>query len=346
VTANLLQRLPTSSRRKTLPRCSSFQHDLLDAYTPDGYCAALSEVIGSAKPDLVLFPHTYQVRDFAPKTCRYVGQGHDWRLRWLSQRGLASWCFVRQMFQGQDCSGRKPFKARRRGSPLFKPARFAPTWPPRTLPAKPRSTPSPLTWKPEQIRTTPLRLFQGSKICGGFDSGASYRRHRRGIKAPENIPQAQALAKALGAEIAASRPICDEGWLPMERQIGSSGQTVAPKLYIAWASAAPSSTSWGHERRAHHRRDQQRPKRAYLENRRLRRGRRHFEIMPALTEALEKASRISDRRSLSLIADTTQSVSVSGLAIRFYKETSILVLLRDVFINTLSLESSGASHIR
>jgi electron transfer flavoprotein alpha subunit len=55
----------------------------------------------------------------------------------------------------------------------------------------------------------------------------------RGIKAPENIPQAEALAKALGGEIAASRPICDEGWLPMERQIGSSGQTVAPKLYVA-----------------------------------------------------------------------------------------------------------------
>ena len=55
----------------------------------------------------------------------------------------------------------------------------------------------------------------------------------RGIKAPENIPQAEALAKALGGEIAASRPICDEGWLPMERKIGSSGQTVAPKLYLA-----------------------------------------------------------------------------------------------------------------
>jgi electron transfer flavoprotein alpha subunit len=37
----------------------------------------------------------------------------------------------------------------------------------------------------------------------------------------------------MGAEIAASRPICDSGWLPMDRQIGSSGQTVAPKLYVA-----------------------------------------------------------------------------------------------------------------
>jgi len=55
----------------------------------------------------------------------------------------------------------------------------------------------------------------------------------RGIKAPENIPLAEKLAKLLGGELAASRPICDEGWLPMDRQIGSSGQTVAPKLYLA-----------------------------------------------------------------------------------------------------------------
>jgi electron transfer flavoprotein alpha subunit len=55
----------------------------------------------------------------------------------------------------------------------------------------------------------------------------------RGIKEQSNIPLAQALADALGAELAASRPICDNGWLPMERQIGSSGQTVAPKLYVA-----------------------------------------------------------------------------------------------------------------
>ena len=55
----------------------------------------------------------------------------------------------------------------------------------------------------------------------------------RGIKGQEHIALAQQLAEALGAELAASRPICDAGWLPMERQIGSSGQTVAPKLYLA-----------------------------------------------------------------------------------------------------------------
>src|SRR6185312_9691796 len=55
----------------------------------------------------------------------------------------------------------------------------------------------------------------------------------RGIKELKNIELAKALADALGGEIAASRPICDSGWLPMDRQIGSSGQTVAPKLYLA-----------------------------------------------------------------------------------------------------------------
>ena len=55
----------------------------------------------------------------------------------------------------------------------------------------------------------------------------------RGIKEAENIALVQKLADALGAELAASRPICDAGWLPMERQVGSSGQTVAPKMYMA-----------------------------------------------------------------------------------------------------------------
>jgi len=55
----------------------------------------------------------------------------------------------------------------------------------------------------------------------------------RGIKEKDNIPIVEELAKAMGAELAASRPTCDSGWLPMERQVGSSGQTVSPKVYMA-----------------------------------------------------------------------------------------------------------------
>jgi electron transfer flavoprotein alpha subunit len=87
--------------------------------------------------------------------------------------------------------------------------------------------------KPEQIRTKPLELFKEAKSSVDLTQATIIVSIGRGIKAPENIPQAEALAKAIGGEMAASRPICDEGWLPMERQIGSSGQTVAPKLYLA-----------------------------------------------------------------------------------------------------------------
>jgi electron transfer flavoprotein alpha subunit len=87
--------------------------------------------------------------------------------------------------------------------------------------------------KPEQIRTKPLELFREAKQAVDLTQAPILVAIGRGIKAPENIPMAEKLAKAIGGEICASRPICDEGWLPMDRQIGSSGQTVAPKLYLA-----------------------------------------------------------------------------------------------------------------
>ena len=86
---------------------------------------------------------------------------------------------------------------------------------------------------PEQIRTKPLDLFREAKQAVDLTQAPILVSVGRGIKAPENIALAEKLAKAMHAEICASRPICDEGWLPMDRQIGSSGQTVAPKLYLA-----------------------------------------------------------------------------------------------------------------
>jgi len=87
--------------------------------------------------------------------------------------------------------------------------------------------------KAEDIRTKPLEMFKEAKSAVDLTQAPVIVAIGRGIKARENIVQAEALAKALGGEIAATRPICDEGWLPLERQIGSSGQTVAPKLYLA-----------------------------------------------------------------------------------------------------------------
>lgn len=207
------------------------EHDLLEGYTPDGYCLALSQVIAAAKPDLVLFPHTYQVRDFAPKLAAMLGKGMIADCVSFHKEGDKV-VFVRQMFQGKTVAdvtfqGAAPWFA------SFQSGAFR-----ADLLAAHSSGKAPVNkvsveLTAEQIRTKPLELFKEAKSAVDLTQAPIIVSVGRGIKAPENIPQAEALAKAIGGEMAASRPICDEGWLPMERQIGSSGQTVAPKLYLA-----------------------------------------------------------------------------------------------------------------
>ena len=216
---------------KNVAEVLQVEHDLLENYTPDGYCAALKQVIEATKPDLVLFPHTYQVRDFAPKLAAMLGKGMVGDcVGFRSEDGKL--VFVRQMFQGKTAAdvtftGAAPWFA------SFQSGAFRAD----LLVAHPngKAPVSAVTveLKAEDIRTKPLELFKEAKSAVDLTQAPLIVAIGRGIKAPENIGQAEALAKAMGAEIAASRPICDEGWLPMERQIGSSGQTVAPKLYLA-----------------------------------------------------------------------------------------------------------------
>jgi electron transfer flavoprotein alpha subunit len=216
------------------------EHDLLEAYTADGFCIALKQVIESAKPDLVLFPHTYQVRDFAPKLAAMLGKGMigdciGYRFeggRKAADNEAGKIVFVRQMFQGKTAAdvtfaGTAPWFASFQ-SGAFR-ADLLAAHPSGKAPVNSVA----MSLSAEQIRTKPLDLFKEAKSAVDLTQAPLIVAIGRGIKAPENIPQAEALAKALGGEIAASRPICDEGWLPMERQIGSSGQTVAPKLYLA-----------------------------------------------------------------------------------------------------------------
>jgi electron transfer flavoprotein alpha subunit len=207
------------------------EHDLLGDYTPDGFSIALRQVMENAKPDLVLLPHTYQVRDFAPKLAASM------------QKGVIGDCigyryengkliFVRQMFQGRTAAdvvftGAAPWIA------SFQAGAFR-----ADLAAKHASGKAPVKavsvdLKAEQIRTKPLELFREAKQAVDLTQAPILVSVGRGIKAPENIPMAEKLAKLMGGEVSASRPICDEGWLPMDRQIGSSGQTVMPKLYLA-----------------------------------------------------------------------------------------------------------------
>jgi len=216
---------------KNIAEVLQIEHELLESYTPDGFCVALKQVIESANPQLVLFPHTYQVRDFAPKLAAMLGKGMIGDCIGYRLEG-GRLVFVRQMFQGKTAAdvtflGDGPwFVSFQSGS--FRADQVAAS----EGGAKPVKRVT-VELKAEQIRTKPLELFKEAKSAVDLTQAPLIVAVGRGIKAPENIPQAEAVAKAIGAEIAASRPICDEGWLPMERQIGSSGQTVAPKLYLA-----------------------------------------------------------------------------------------------------------------
>jgi electron transfer flavoprotein alpha subunit len=207
------------------------EHDLLAEYTPDGYAIALKQVVESSKPDLVLLPHTYEVRDFAPKLAAKLQKGMIGdciSFRYENEKLI----FVRQMFQGRTAAdvvfvGDGPWVA------SFQAGAFR-----ADLAAKQASGKAPVKsvsveLKVEQIRTKPLELFREAKQAVDLTQAPILVSIGRGIKAPENIPLAEKLAKAIGGELCASRPICDEGWLPMDRQIGSSGQTVSPKLYLA-----------------------------------------------------------------------------------------------------------------
>jgi len=204
------------------------EHDLLKQYTPDGYVIALKELIGRHGPKYILFPHTYQVRDFAPKLATSLGRVlvSDVVSHRVENGALI---LVRQLFQGKinadvRFEGDAPYFASIQAG-----AFRAGSLQTGSAPVE-KSTPE-LT--ASQIRTKPGELFRESARAVDLGAAEIIVSVGRGIREAENIPVVQKLAEALGAELAASRPICDNGWLPMERQVGSSGQTVAPKMYVA-----------------------------------------------------------------------------------------------------------------
>jgi electron transfer flavoprotein alpha subunit len=272
---------------KAVAEVLQVEHPILESYTPDGYCVALKQVIEQTKPDLVLLPHTYQVRDFAPKLAAMLGKGMigDCVGHRIDSGKLV---FIRQMFQGKTAAdvtfqGDGPWFA------SFQSGAFrADLLKPNASGKAPINAVS-VEISPEQIRTKPLDLFKEAKSAVDLTQAPIIVSVGRGIKAPENIPQAEALAKAIGGEIAASRPICDEGWLPMERQIGSSGQTVAPKLYLALGISGAIQHVVGMKGArtiVAINKDQNAP---IFEIADYGVVGDIFEIMPALTEALEKA---------------------------------------------------------
>ncbi len=208
----------------------TLEHAALEPYTPDGFTAALQDAIGQLAPDFVLLPHTYQTRDFAPKLAARLDRAIITDVTGVKQSG-ADTVFIRPMFQGKltaDVAPQGPgphFITFQIGAyRVDQVAKGA-------SPAGVRALT--VNLDVSQIRQKPEAPFQQAKQAVDLSQAERIVSVGRGIKEQSNIHVAEELAAALGAEIAASRPICDAGWLPMERQVGSSGQTVAPKLYFA-----------------------------------------------------------------------------------------------------------------
>ena len=215
---------------KKVARVYDLESPLLNRYTPDAFSAALKQFIEAHPHWLVLMPHSYQVRDFVPK------------LATAMSRTVISDCigykkdgerllFTRQMFQGKFAAD-VSFSCPAPWFVTFQNGAF------RGDRVETGANPAPvetvnLDLSQTAIRSQPEEVFKEAKQAVDLTQAEIIVSVGRGIKEQKNIELAKQLAEALGGEIAASRPICDSGWLPMDRQIGSSGQTVAPKVYVA-----------------------------------------------------------------------------------------------------------------
>jgi len=225
---NGVSNLASEVAGKKLNRVYTVESDSLSSYTPDGYSIAFKQVIEQVQPALVLMAHTYEVRDFAPKLAASL------------QRALVGDCigykiedgaavFTRQIFQGKLSADVVPTG----DTPHFVSFQIGSFRGDECEAGQAEIQALTVNVEAAQVRQQPEARFKEAKAAVDLTQAPLIVAVGRGIKEQKNIEIIEKLAAAMGAEIAASRPICDNDWLPMDRQIGSSGQTVAPKLYLA-----------------------------------------------------------------------------------------------------------------
>jgi len=215
---------------KKVAKAYAVESPKLEPYTPDAFVAALKQFITAKQPKLVLMPHTYQVRDFVPKLATAMG------------RTVISDCigfkhesgklvFTRQMFQGKF-SADVSFASEAPWFATFQNGAFRGDKAEAGASAAPVE-PVSVEIADNLVRNKPQEVFKEAKQAVDLTQAEIIVSVGRGIKEQKNIELAKQLADALGGDLAASRPLCDSGWLPMDRQTDSPGQTVAPKLYLA-----------------------------------------------------------------------------------------------------------------
>ena len=196
-------------------------------YTPDAYAAAMEQAVRAEAPQYVIMSHTYLVRDFGPKLAARFGKGMiSDCIRMASDGGKTT--FTRRIFLGKlDADVVSDAEA-----PLFV------TFQSGAFRGDQAVLGSGANLETMQVEVAEPRMkpeapFQEAKQAVDLSKADVIVAVGRGIKSKDNLALAEKLAEALGGDLAASRPICDAEWLPIDRQIGSSGQTVAPKLYVA-----------------------------------------------------------------------------------------------------------------
>lgn len=211
-----------------LARVYRLRHAALAAYSPDTWVRSLVQLITQVKPMLVLLPHTYQVRDYAPRLATRMGAGLITDVTGFAADG-PPWHFLRPVFQGKWLAETE-FVGDGPGFVTLQIGAF------RADHAARADTPAPI----EDVAVTPGEsmlhaepVFREARQTVDLSQAERIVAVGRGIREAAHLDMARELASALDAELAASRPICDNGWLPMDRQVGSSGQTVAPRLYLA-----------------------------------------------------------------------------------------------------------------
>jgi electron transfer flavoprotein alpha subunit len=216
--------------QKKVSKVYALESARLAPYTADAFAAALKQFITLKQPRLVLMPHTYQVRDFIPKLATVLERTAITDCIGYKKEG-DKLVFSRQMFQGKFAAD-VSFTCEAPWFVTFQNGAFRGDRVEAGAGAAPVETIN-LEIADGVIRNKPQEVFKETKQAVDLTQAEIIVSVGRGIKEQKNIEIARQLAEALGGELAASRPICDSGWLPMDRQIGSSGQTVSPKLYLA-----------------------------------------------------------------------------------------------------------------
>jgi electron transfer flavoprotein alpha subunit len=215
---------------KKVTKVYSVESPKLAPYTPDAFAMGLKQFLTQKAPKLVLMPHTYQVRDFIPKLATAMGRTAITDCVGYKREG-ATLLFSRQMFQGKLAAD-VSFSSDAPWFVTFQNGAFRGDKVEAGAGAAPIEAVN-VDISDGAVRNKPQEVFKEAKQAVDLTQAEIIIAVGRGIKEQKNIEIAKQLAEAMGGEIAASRPICDSGWLPMDRQIGSSGQTVAPKLYLA-----------------------------------------------------------------------------------------------------------------